>query len=447
MLSRDVVERHLLRPDQIAQAQLDGVRVEGARDAVEEHLQREAHAGARHSAVREDGRLVGRHRPRPAAVAFEDVGARQDARDLRRLQARGKGIRGVRAGVDVRLAVDAEQGAVGCGMGGDDVVVLAAVRVGDELLPAVLDPAHGVIPVHREPAEHDLLGEQDALVAESAADVGDDDAHLTLLEPQALREPGAHDVRDLASGVEHEHLQSPVPVREHATALDRRHALARGAERAGDAHRRRALDVAEVRVDRRLEEHVVAPLRVQQRGARLARTEHVRDRGQLLEVERHPACEILRRGPRFPDAGCDRLAGVSHAVGGEHRLLGHLEPGQPRAGDDRPNLGEVAGGVHPCLVARGLVRGAYPGVRERAAHERHVHRARHRDVGDELAASVQKAAILLARQTRSDPLPARHRTFLVPSCRLRDIVQLRITSRHFDMNPESPMSPADRRKS
>ena len=308
-------------------------------------------------------------------------------------------------------------------MGGDDVVVLAAVRVGDELLPAVLDPSDRMIPVHSEPAEHDLLGEQDALVAESAADVGDHDAHLTLLEPQAFRESGAHDVRDLASGVEHEHLQSPVPVREHATALDRRHALPRGAERAGDAHRRPALDVAEVRVDRRLEKHVVAPLRVQQRGARLARTEHVRDRGQLLQVDHHPACEILRRGPRLLDAGRDQLAGVAHAAGRQHRLLGHLEPGQPRACDDRPNPGEVAGGVHPGLVARGLVRGSYPGMRERAAHERHVHRAGHRDVGDELAASVQKTAILLARQPRSNPLPARHRTILVPSCLLRDIVR------------------------
>ena len=297
-------------------------------------------------------------------------------------------------------------------MAGDDVVMLAAVRVGGELLAAVLDPAHRVLPVHRDPTEHDLLGEQDPLVAESAADIGDDDAHLALLEAEAFRQPGTHDVRHLARGVQHQHLLPPVPVCEHPAAFDRRHALARGAERAGDGHRGPALDLAQVAVDHRLQKHVVAPFRVQQRRVGSARAEHVGDGGQFFEIERDAAREILRRRPRVSQAGGDRLAGVADAAGGKHRLLGDLEAGQAGARDDGSHRGEIVGGEHPLLIARGLRQAANSCVGERAAYECHIHRAGHRDVGDELASPVQQPVIFLARQARADTSPAGHRMFL-----------------------------------
>ena len=271
VLSGDVVERHLLRADEVLQAKLDGVHLERTRNGIEQHFQREAHTRTRHSTIGEDRWLVGRHRPGSAPVAFQSVGAGQDARDLRRFEARREWIGGVRTGIDVRFAVDGEQGAVGSGVAGDDIVVLAAVRIGDELLAAVLDPPHWMVPVHRNPAENDLLGEQDSLVAESAAHVGDDDSHLTLLESKTLRESSAHDVRHLARRVKHKHLQPPVPVREPSPALDRRHALARGAKSTGDGYGCLALDLAQIAVDYRLQKHVVAPLRMQQRRVRSAR--------------------------------------------------------------------------------------------------------------------------------------------------------------------------------
>ena len=64
-------------------------------------------------------------------------------------------------------------------------MVLAAVGVGDELLAPVLDPAHRAAEAAREPAEADLLGQQDALVAEAAADVGRDDADRACVEAEA----------------------------------------------------------------------------------------------------------------------------------------------------------------------------------------------------------------------------------------------------------------------
>ena len=112
---------------------------------------------------------------------------------------------------------------------------------------------------------------------------------------------------------------------------NRRHALARGAKRAGDGYRGLAFDFGQVAIDHRLEKHVVAPLRMQQRRIRSTRVEHVGDGGELFEIERHAARQILRRGPRFSHAGGDQLAGVADAAGGEHRLLGDLEARQGRS--------------------------------------------------------------------------------------------------------------------
>ncbi len=77
-------------------------------------------------------------------------------------------------------------------------MVLAAIGAGDQMLAAILDPAHRVSAAHREPAKAHLFGQQDALVAKAATDIGGDRPHLALVEPKALGQSGAHDVRHLA---------------------------------------------------------------------------------------------------------------------------------------------------------------------------------------------------------------------------------------------------------
>ena len=86
----------------------------------------------------------------------------------------------------------------------------------------------------------------------------------------------------------------------------------------------------------------------------VAGPEHVGDGGQLFEIQLDVARQILRLGPRFSHAGGDRLAGVADALGGEHRLFGDLESGQPGTRDDRTYPGEICGGEHPPFFARGL---------------------------------------------------------------------------------------------
>ena len=169
-----------------------------ARDRVEHELEREAHAGARDAAIGQDRAFVGGDRERAAAIGREIVRAGQDARDLRRFEAGGERVGRIGAGIDRGFAIDAAQAAVAVGIGGDAVMVLAAIGAGGQMLAPVLDPAHRMAAVHREPAEADLLRQQDALVAEATADVGRDDADLALVEAETLGEAGAHDVRHLA---------------------------------------------------------------------------------------------------------------------------------------------------------------------------------------------------------------------------------------------------------
>src|SRR6266567_1951744 len=54
-------------------------------------------------------------------------------------------------------------------------------RIG-HVFAAVFDPAHRVAAMHGKPAETNFFGQQDAFVAEPPADVGRDDADLTLFE-------------------------------------------------------------------------------------------------------------------------------------------------------------------------------------------------------------------------------------------------------------------------
>ena len=171
MLLGDVVERHLLGLHQVAQSHFARLKPGFGRDQIEHQFQRKAHAGARNAAIRQDRAFVGGDRKGPAAIGRHQIGPRQDARDLRRLKARRERIGGIRAGIDGRFAVDPSQPAVAIGIDRDLVVVLAAVGTGGEMFAAILGPAHRMTAAHRQPRQADFLRQQNALVAETAADV------------------------------------------------------------------------------------------------------------------------------------------------------------------------------------------------------------------------------------------------------------------------------------
>ena len=204
----DVVERHLLGTHQALEPKLVGLDPELARQRVERDFQGEAHARARHAAIGQDRRLVGGNRPGAAAIVREIVEARQDGADLPRLQAGRERIGRVGAGIDGGLAIERQQLAVGVGVGGENVVMLAAIGAGDQVLAPVLEPPQREAELARGPRQRDFLGQQDALVAEAAADIGRHHADLAFVQAQAFGEAGADDVR-LLRGAGDDQLVEP----------------------------------------------------------------------------------------------------------------------------------------------------------------------------------------------------------------------------------------------
>ncbi len=295
MLFGDVVERHLLRQHQIAQPHLAGLEPGLGRHEVEHQLQCKANTGARHAAVRQDRTFVGGDREGSAAIGRHLVGAGQDARDLRSLEARRERIGRVGAGIHRRLAIDAAQRAVAIGVDRDPVMMLAAIRAGDEVLAAILDPAHGMAAAHRQPGQTNLFGQQDALVTKTAADVGRDDTDLAFFHAETFGKTATGDVRHLGRRMQRELVGPAIEGRDHATAFERGHALPRGRDLARHLDRRveRGGDVDLVMG---LEEDVVAPMLVHQGRAGLACLQHVRDSRQLFQLERHGGRDVLGLG-------------------------------------------------------------------------------------------------------------------------------------------------------
>src|SRR5215472_8617100 len=110
------------------------------------------------------------------------------------------------------------------------------------MFAAVLDPPYRTAEPHRQPAGTYLLGQQDPLIAKTAADIGRDDPDLRVVEPQAFGKTLAHDVRQLRGRIEDELPEPRVALRDQPAPFDRRHALARGAQCSRDPYRSGAGD-------------------------------------------------------------------------------------------------------------------------------------------------------------------------------------------------------------
>ena len=83
MFFRDVVVRHLRRQHHVGEAHVEWLHFRFARNRVDHQFERKAHSRARHAAIRQNRRLIARHRPGLAAKPFHLVRARQDRADLR----------------------------------------------------------------------------------------------------------------------------------------------------------------------------------------------------------------------------------------------------------------------------------------------------------------------------------------------------------------------------
>jgi hypothetical protein len=227
VLVRDVAVRHFLRLYEVGEPDFVRLLADGPGDRVERDFQCEAHAGAPDAPIRKYSRLVGRHGPGTATVAVHLVRAGQDGAYLRGFETGGEWVQRVGAGIDRGVAVDGEETPLAIRVERDVVVVLAAIGVRGQLLASILQPAHGTVEMPGEPCETDFLGEQDALVAEAAADIRRDHPYRPLIDAETFGEPRPVDVGHLRRAVHLQLAEALVPLAQHGAALQGRHRLAR----------------------------------------------------------------------------------------------------------------------------------------------------------------------------------------------------------------------------
>ena len=279
-----------------------------AGDRVDGHVGGETDPGPRHAAIGAQRRLVGCHRVGARPVGGDIVWPGQIAARHGRFQAVGERIDRIRARIDRHLRVEAEDLALGIRVSRDDVVVFAAIGVGDQVLAPVLDPFHRAAEFARSPAGDQHFGFHIGLEPESAAHIGSDHAHLALFQPEEFGQPGADQMGHLGRCMDDELVGAFLPFGDHGPAFHGHHGLPRHAVFASHLDRRLRSRFVHVAVEKRLQRDVVAPVLVDQRGAGLARLQHVDHGGNFLVLDLDLLGQVLRLGAGVADAGDHGLA-------------------------------------------------------------------------------------------------------------------------------------------
>ncbi len=319
---------HSAAGHEIVAPHVAGLAPHRARDGIDGQLHGEADAGARNAAIRNDRRLVGCDREGADTVGRKRIGAGQMPAGHGALETGGERPGRIGARVDGDLGIEPQELAALIGISRDNVVMLATIGAGNQMLAAILDPAERPPEFQREPGDAELLGLQHALVAETAADIRRDDADAALRDAEVLGERGADHVRHLRRGIDHELAGPLLPVRQRGLAFDGVHGLPRHTifaahhDRRGRGHRGDAL------VERGLQEQVVLPRLMHERRRRFARRPRIDLGRQHVEVELGPAREVLGVGTGRGHAHRHRLADEAHLAMGKWRIVGRLETGQ-----------------------------------------------------------------------------------------------------------------------
>mmetsp|Transcript_1089 Transcript_1089/g.2920 ORF Transcript_1089/g.2920 Transcript_1089/m.2920 type:complete len:772 (+) Transcript_1089:648-2963(+) len=404
--------RELLLADEVLGADLGLVHAELLRQHVDHaldqvHRLRHAERAAVGNAAR---RLVGVD-PLDAAEGRRDVvRTRADVE-----HARGE-LGGVGAGIEgavVREDMHAQAQDLAVRRGGEfavHVVVAGERRRGDVLDP-VLDPLDRLAQHDGRDDGADITRVDADLVAEAAADVGADDAHLGFRDARQQRDHRAHHVRRLRGDVGCQLAADRIEAGHAATGFQRAGMHAR----VDDPLAHRDGRVREGGIDRRLVaglpgEDVVVVIALAVSAFGLAR--------QVFAQHRRAGIEGLvwiDHDRQFLVLDLHRLDGIRGdvAVVGDHdrhflHLEVHLLVGQHR-GHVTGQRGhpvqlerlEVVGSQHRVHAGDGergrLVDALDAAVRDRRTHDVHVQHAGHLDVVDIVALALNEAGVLLAQ--------------------------------------------------
>ena len=215
------------------------------------------------------------------------------------------------------------------------VQLLARVSRALKVLSTRLDPLHGPAEARRDHGDEDVLVVDGSLRPEASADLGGDDAQLVRREVQHLAERALEPVRHLGRGPDREAAAVRGRLRQDPPGLDRHPGVARHADAGAHAHRRfreGALGLADSNLEG--DAHVVAPLLVEDGGARREPGLHVDDGREGLVVDLDEIQGVLRRVRIGGDDHGHRLADVADPVVGQRELRGGLQA-EPHASLER----------------------------------------------------------------------------------------------------------------
>ena len=293
--------------------------------------------------------------------------------------------------------------------------VVAAVRVAKESLGAVAVPFHRPADLLCRPEADRLLGVDEDLRAEAAADVRRDDAQLVLgRDADEGREHEPRHMRVLARGVEGVALVARIVLADRGAGLDR----VRNQPVVGDVELGHVLGSGKGLVDGGLvaempaEDGVVGRDLVDLRRARL-RLGGVDDRRQRLVIDGDGLGRVLRLRQRLGDDDGDVIADVAHLAKRQRRVRAGLHR-RAVLGMDHPAADQPADLVGRQILARqhrehaglrlrgGGIDRADGGVRVRRAQEGGIGLPRAGEVVDVMPAAGDEALVFLAAHRGAD---------------------------------------------
>ena len=194
------------------------------------------------------------------------------------------------------------------------------MRRSQQMLAAILDPAHRMSDFHGDRRDGDVLRHDSVLAAEAAADVGRDDPHLVFRKAEHPRQRHALDLAALGRQIDHQFVEPMIPIGEHAAAFERNRGLPIKPQPAAQPDRRRGERLRISLDDAGADVGVARPLIENARTVGAHGGNDIDDRRQLLELDTDLVGHILGLRPRRHHASCDRLPDVTDPLVGERRI-------------------------------------------------------------------------------------------------------------------------------
>ena len=402
--------RELLLGNEVLAADLQRIHSQLGRGQVHHPLQQIGGFRAPRAAIRVHRRRVREHR----GHVDVDGGCLVRAGEQRAVQVgrdAGREQREISAHVRHRLHPQPENAAVLRKRHLRVAVVIAAVRICEEGFTSLRGPLHRPRERPRRPGDHALLGIDEDLRAEAAADVGRDHAQFVLWQPE---HEGRHDqpvhVRVLRRHPERDLAGDRIGASQGRTGLDgvRNEAMVAEALLHHSRGARERLVGGCLVAELPAEADVVRGFVVDRRSAPLERLGRIRHRRQRLVIDLHELGRIARDVGRLRDHHGDRVAHVAGAIDGQRVVSRDLHVrDQPARRDGlHPARNQVLSRVRRddgLEVFRRLEVDADDArVRVRAADECGIGGAGNADVIDVRALAGDEARVLAALDARSE---------------------------------------------